>query len=342
MPIFAVADVVDSGKLDESLTWALNSMISDSAVDNVYEVFGEHTNPATVKRIHFQLTDGVPNGPSIAPVYSTRNQMTSGEVEIHSYTRQSLDNGYTRFTLSFTAPAGFQMQIFSPPSGRIFMIRSIGETTSKETTVQFDIKNSDLAALTTEFTIGYYSFDIPGEFWIFTFDACPTEATVSGGKYELDNNTMEATFIAPEKEESSNLTIPATVTIDGYPYKVTGIAANAFKSMSKLTKVIIGKNVTTIGNNAFSGCKTLKTVKGMAGVNSFGDGAFQKCAELAKITITKGVTQIGKNAFNGCSKLKTITIKATKLKSIGKNAFSGIMETAIFKCRRVRLMRIRS
>ena len=57
-----------------------------------------------------------------------------------------------------------------------------------------------------------------------------------------------------------NITVPATVKIDGVTYKVTAIEKNAFKNNKKIKKVTIGKNVTNVGKNAFYGCSKLKTI----------------------------------------------------------------------------------
>lgn len=153
---------------------------------------------------------------------------------------------------------------------------------------------------------------------------------------------------------SSTITVPATVKISGITYKVTSIAANAFKNNKKVTKVKIGSNVTSIGNYAFSSCKKLKTVTIGKKVTSIGTGAFKNCIALTKITVPSKVTSIGASAFSGCkklttvsistglkkigkeafkdcTKLKTITIKSTKLKSVGKNAFKNIKSTAKIK-----------
>ena len=54
--------------------------------------------------------------------------------------------------------------------------------------------------------------------------------------------------------------ITDTVKIKGLKYKVTSIKAGAFKNNKKLKKVVIGKNVTKIGKNAFFGCINLKKV----------------------------------------------------------------------------------
>nr|MCR4716515.1 S8 family serine peptidase [Lachnospiraceae bacterium] len=55
-------------------------------------------------------------------------------------------------------------------------------------------------------------------------------------------------------------TIPATVNYNNKSYKVTSIAANAFKSKKKLKNITIGKNVKKIGDKAFYNCKNLKKI----------------------------------------------------------------------------------
>ena len=129
------------------------------------------------------------------------------------------------------------------------------------------------------------------------------------------------------------LDIPASFTYEGRTYKVVGIDDDAFKDVANLTGISIGKNVKTIGKNAFRGCTALKSVTGMAGVTKIGDSAFQNCKVLPKITLPAKVKTIGKNAFNGCKKLKTITIKTTKLttKTVGANAFKGVYKKATVK-----------
>ena len=76
-----------------------------------------------------------------------------------------------------------------------------------------------------------------------------------------------------------------------------------------IKKIVIGKDITQIGNYAFNGLKAAKNV-----------------------TIGEKVSKIGKYAFNGCKKLATVTIKSTKLKTVGNKAFKGIPKKAKFVC----------
>lgn len=77
---------------------------------------------------------------------------------------------------------------------------------------------------------------------------------------------------------------------------MTTVSKNAFKNNKKLKKVIIGKNVTKIEANAFSGCKNLKAI-------------------TVKSTKLKSV---GKNAFKGIHKNAKIKVPASKLKKYKK------------------------
>ena len=117
-------------------------------------------------------------------------------------------------------------------------------------------------------------------------------------------------FYKADNKETTKITIPSVVSMDGVKFKVTDISDNAFNGCKKLKSVTIGKSVTTIGNKAFS-----------------------KCTSLKKITIPAGVTKIGKKAFYGCKKLKSITIKTKKLKnkSVGAQAFKGLHKKAVIK-----------
>lgn len=154
--------------------------------------------------------------------------------------------------------------------------------------------------------------------------------------------------------KGTNVKIPATIKINNLSYKVTSIAANAFKNNKKITKVVMGNNIQTIGSSAFLGCTNLKTVTLGKKLTSVGTGAFKNCSSLKKIIIPDKVTSIGNTAFSGCkkltsvtmgtglrkigkeafykcSKLNTIVIKSKKLAGVGKNAFKGIKTKAEIK-----------
>ena len=59
---------------------------------------------------------------------------------------------------------------------------------------------------------------------------------------------------------TANVSIPKTIKVNGYTYKVTAIAKNAYKNQKNIKSITIGSNVKTIGKDAFKGCKNLKKV----------------------------------------------------------------------------------
>ena len=180
----------------------------------------------------------------------------------------------------------------------------------------------------------------------------------SGGmKYKVTSKTAVSLLGLQQAGSKTNIVIPAAVKVGGSSFKVTEIAAKAFAKDKKLTGVNLGKNIKTIGKNAFNSCEKLKTVKGgtaltairdaafqgckslksvpeLKKLQSIGGSAFRNCTSLAKFTFGAAVKTIGKYAFNGCKGLKTITIKTTKLSSsgVGKNAFKGIAAKPVVKC----------
>ena len=84
---------------------------------------------------------------------------------------------------------------------------------------------------------------------------------------------------------------------------------------------IIPNSVKSIGNSAFSGCKSLQSVTIPNSVTSIGDYAFSSCESLQSITIPNSVTNIGIYAFSSCESLQSITIP-NSVTSIGDEAFS--------------------
>lgn len=117
-------------------------------------------------------------------------------------------------------------------------------------------------------------------------------------------------YIKPLNRKAANVSIPSAVKINGVSYKVTGIAANAFKNNKVISKVKIGSNVSLIGDNAFLNCTSLKAV-----------------------TIPAKVKKIGKQAFCGCKRLKTIKVGSKKLsdKNVGSKAFAKADPKAVVK-----------
>jgi hypothetical protein len=96
-------------------------------------------------------------------------------------------------------------------------------------------------------------------------------------KYTIESGHLEVSGF-DNKNLKGHVTIPATITYKGTDYKVLSICDKAFFRCSyQLTSVIIGNNVTSIGEYAFDFCYKLETVMIGNGVKTIGDGAFTEC-----------------------------------------------------------------
>ncbi len=78
-----------------------------------------------------------------------------------------------------------------------------------------------------------------------------------------------------------------------------------------MSNLIIGNNVTSIGNNGFYGCQALKRVDIPNSVETIGNCAFLLCQGLTQINIGSGVKTIGYGAFAGVWRLVSMTCHAT-------------------------------
>ena len=84
----------------------------------------------------------------------------------------------------------------------------------------------------------------------------------------------------------------------------TTITNNSYSSGSSLVSVVIGDNVTSIGDSAFSGwSSSLASVTVGNSVTNIGDSAFWGCGNLTSVTIPNSVTSIGDNAFESTDEI---------------------------------------
>ena len=127
-----------------------------------------------------------------------------------------------------------------------------------------------------------------------------------------------------------NLPVVTDVVI---PKNITVIGANAFDSKN-LTSVIIPDSVTSIGSGAFSECgfEHMTLPNSISLIDSY---AFHACGNLKRITIRNSVTSIGDYAFCFCWNLTRITYKGTiaEWKNIVKGeCWNKYIQSCIIKC----------
>lgn len=132
-----------------------------------------------------------------------------------------------------------------------------------------------------------------------------------------------------KNKNASTLTIPSTVRFNGKTYRVTSIAAGAFKNNKKLKKVSISGYITTIGAGAFQNCTSLTTVKTGSRVTTIGSNAFYGCRKLTTVVLGKNVKTIGNLSFANCVSLRKMTLPA-RVEKIGSKAFCNDVKMVSF------------
>lgn len=125
-----------------------------------------------------------------------------------------------------------------------------------------------------------------------------TKTTINNLIYQVTSakstKTVQLTGVkAGERKHLEKASIPAQIKINGKNYKVTAVTPKALKNCTDLTKLSIGKNISSIGKEAFRGC-----------------------TKLDAITInTKKLTKknVGSNAFLGISKKARFFVPKNKV-----------------------------
>lgn len=143
-----------------------------------------------------------------------------------------------------------------------------------------------------------------------------TVVAVGQAKYQItDTDKKEVAYKGPSKNTITSAIIPDTVTISengkNTTFKVTSISKSAFAKCKKIKSVVIGKNIKTIGINAWNGCKNLKQIK-------------------VKSSVLK---KVGANALKGINRKAVITCNKKKLSAYKKlfNAKTGMKQTMKLK-----------
>ncbi len=171
--------------------------------------------------------------------------------------------------------------------------------------------------------------------------AAETYTDSQGVTYTLGDDSTH--YIVFDFDDSvTEVVIPSA--IDGVP--VTTIGDEAFKGCRRVTSITIPDGVTSIGVSAFYQCNSLTSITIPDSVTTIGDRAIFNCYNLTSITIPDSVTTIGYMAFSGCGSLTSLTIPDS-VTMIGDYAFhycggltsitignsvTTIGEYAFFKC----------
>lgn len=164
----------------------------------------------------------------------------------------------------------------------------------------------------------------------WSYDGEEFVADIPGGKMKFGviSEELKTCRVATSQLyyiEKSDLPADGVVNIPEYVngYTVVEIASSAYQHGGEdyLTSITLPNTITTIGNDAFSGCAKLVTVRLSEKLAKIDDRVFYGCTSLENIELPEGLVSIGQMPFY-CTALETITLPAS-ITSIGGSAFSG-------------------
>ena len=148
------------------------------------------------------------------------------------------------------------------------------------------------------------------------FEGWNGKLTVLSPRYIYDNDVLidnvKKVIIAFRNKDVS-YTIPDSVT---------SIGDCAFVGCKSLSSIVIPDSVTSISDCAFANCKSLSSIVIPNSVIHIGNRAFWYCESLKSIVIPTCVTSIGDRAFENCKSLSSIVIP-TGVTSIRDSAFEN-------------------
>ena len=123
----------------------------------------------------------------------------------------------------------------------------------------------------------------------FTISVKDDMKLTSGDLHLIVLNAKKKTVsVKGMKGQRKKVSIPETVKIGGKNFKIAGIEKKAFSGKKKIERITIGKNVTHIGKNVFSGCVGLEALKiktKKLTEESVADGAFSGIGNKAKVVV---------------------------------------------------------
>ena len=109
---------------------------------------------------------------------------------------------------------------------------------------------------------------------------------------------------------------------DGVLYSENGETLTRYPVGKAPEKLTVPDGVVEIGNVAFTGCSSLKSITFPDSLLYIDLSAFAECTGLTEVELPEKLTEIGAFSFNSCSNLKSVTFPDT-LQTIGNAAFAA-------------------
>ena len=129
-----------------------------------------------------------------------------------------------------------------------------------------------------------------------------------------------------------NLNSSIVISEEVFGLPVTTIEEQAFSGCSSLNSIVIPSSVTSIQNRAFLSCSGLTSVTLNEGLRVIMDNAFNGCTSLTEITIPSSVKEIHGHAFGWCPGLTSVTLLGKPSQHFSNIAFQACDNLTTFRC----------
>ena len=184
-------------------------------------------------------------------------------------------------------------------------------------------------------SITRYQFYCPNIETLRILPTCTEVATQTAGPWTLrklfiDDSDEELTMEMTSNGELDSIYIGRSVPGINRNYKskkletgplLLNIPNYLCNGHSEIESVTLHKNVRTLGERAFYGCKNLTAIHLPDGITTIGNEAFCGCAELTSINIPSSLESIPEAMLKNCKKLNGVLTIPTHIKKIGTDAF---------------------
>lgn len=128
----------------------------------------------------------------------------------------------------------------------------------------------------------------------------------------LFNKAQRILLSYPNSKTQTDYTLPETVT---------SIGEGAFEGNRSLTAVTLPKGLTAVGAYGFA-FSALQSIVLPDRVTDLGEGAFCGCEQLNRATLSANLTEIPEDCFSACTALTHVGL-SNGLQTIGDGAFDG-------------------
>ncbi len=151
--------------------------------------------------------------------------------------------------------------------------------------------------------------------WAYSVDGRTKKLTISGSGNMADYTAdSPAPWLTAYKDEITDIVVEDTIT---------SIGDNAFSGCAKAENITISEGVTSIGESAFDGCSKAKSVTIPSTVTFINDYAFRKTG-LEEVVLPSGA-ELGNGVFAECTSLASV-ILPDDLSTIGEETFKNCTE----------------